>query len=278
MLKKIWELIKSIIKFITKTQSNIESNDGQTTIIIDEALANDVVDKSKDIINDIKKDNKEEEIPETKNPIDEEEPAIEPEETPEVEQPSIDEEVKVEEVPIPEEPEVSDDLTEEEMYNFFKDQGMNDFGVSGLMGNLYAESGLKSTNLQNTYEKKLEYTDTDYTEAVDSGSYSRDDFINDKAGYGLAQWTYYTRKQNLIDFATEQGKSIGNCRMQCEFLMKELSGSYKSVLETLKTATSVREASDAVLLKFERPANQSEEVQEKRASYGMKYYDKYAIQ
>ena len=39
----------------------------------------------------------------------------------------------------------------------------------------------------------------------------------------------------------------------------------------------IAKASDAVLLKFERPANQSEEVQEKRASYGMKYYEKYAV-
>jgi hypothetical protein len=35
------------------------------------------------------------------------------------------------------------------------------------MGNLYAESGLKPTNLQNTYEKSLKYSDAEYTAAVD---------------------------------------------------------------------------------------------------------------
>ena len=45
---------------------------------------------------------------------------------------------------------------------------------------------------------------------------------------------------------------------------------------TLTSATSVREASDVVLKKYERPANQSESVQVKRASYGQQYYDKYA--
>lgn len=295
MLKKIWELIKSIIKFVTKTQSNIESNDGQTTIIIDEALANDVVDKGKDLFTGCNKkdDDKVEEPKEEASepavkddtieaPVVKEEPIDEP--VPEPEIPS--EEEATEKVVDPyEEPkedfteevvEENDNLTEEEMYQFFKNQGMNDFGVSGLMGNLFAESGLRSTNLQNTYEKKLEFTDDEYTKVVDSGEYDRDSFINDKAGYGLAQWTYWTRKRNLLDYAIEQNKSIGSCRMQCNFLMKELTEGYKSVLETLKTATSVREASDAVLLKFERPANQSEEVQEKRASYGMKYYDKYA--
>ena len=44
----------------------------------------------------------------------------------------------------------------------------------------------------------------------------------------------------------------------------------------VKTAKSVQEASNAVLLKFERPYDQSVSVQNKRASYGQKYYDKYA--
>ena len=38
----------------------------------------------------------------------------------------------------------------------------NAYGTAGLMGNLYAESSLKPTNLQNTYEKKLGFTDASY--------------------------------------------------------------------------------------------------------------------
>ena len=58
--------------------------------------------------------------------------------------------------------------------------------------------------------------------------------------------------------------------------MKELSTSYKAVLTTLRSATSVKAASNAVLLQFERPADQSAAMQEKRAGYGQTYYDKYA--
>ena len=64
----------------------------------------------------------------------------------------------------------------------------NAMGAAGLMGNLYAESGLKSNNLQNSYNKKLNITDEEYTSLVDGGNYP--DFIADKAGYGLAQWTF----------------------------------------------------------------------------------------
>ena len=55
--------------------------------------------------------------------------------------------------------------------------------------------------------------------------------------------------------------------MQLAFLWDELQG-YKSVISTLKGAKSVRAASDAVLLGFEKPADQSEAVQKKRAGYG----------
>lgn len=63
--------------------------------------------------------------------------------------------------------------------------------------------------------------------------------------------------------------------MQLGFLCKELEG-YSAVLTTLKNAASVREASDIVLKKYEAPADQSAAVQEKRAGYGQKYFDKYA--
>ncbi len=162
------------------------------------------------------------------------------------------------------------------IWDFFKSQGLNDYGIAGLMGNLYAESGLKPTNLQNTYEKKLGYTDAEYTAAVDQKIYTN--FVNDSAGYGLAQWTYYSRKQNMLTFHIKKGKSIGDLNTQLEFLVHELTTSYKnSVWEVLKSAKSILEASNAVLLKFERPADQSTAAQNKRASFGQEYYNKYHV-
>ena len=149
----------------------------------------------------------------------------------------------------------------------------NKYGVAGLMGNLYAESGLKPINLQNSYEKKLGFTDDSYTDAVDSGSYTN--FVKDSAGYGLAQWTYWSRKQGLLEYAQSVKSSIGNVTTQLEYLWKEIQG-YKTVLEVLKSAKSVKEASDIVLTGFERPADKSDAVKIKRAGYGQSYYDKYA--
>ena len=70
--------------------------------------------------------------------------------------------------------------------------GLTPAGAAGLMGNLKAESGLNPKNLQNSFEKKLGMSDADYTAAVDCGAYGS--FVTDGAGYGLAQWTYSSRK------------------------------------------------------------------------------------
>lgn len=42
---------------------------------------------------------------------------------------------------------------EEKIWNFLTGKGLNSYGAAGLMGNLFAESGLNPRNLQNTYEK-----------------------------------------------------------------------------------------------------------------------------
>lgn len=163
--------------------------------------------------------------------------------------------------------------TESTIWEFLTGKGLNAYAAAGLMGNLYAESGLAANNLQNSYSTKLGMSDEEYTAAVDNGSYTN--FVHDSAGYGLAQWTYYSRKQALYDYAKAAGASIGNLDMQLDFLWQELRG-YKSVMEKLTAATSVRAASDAVLLGYEKPADQSEAVQKKRAEYGQNFYNIYA--
>lgn len=116
-------------------------------------------------------------------------------------------------------------------------------------------------------------TDAEYTAAVDNGSYGN--FVKDSAGYGLAQWTYWSRKQALLNHAKQAGVSIADLNMQLGFLWEELQG-YTAVMDALKKAGSVRAASDAVLTGYEKPADQSETVKKKRAEYGEGYYKKYA--
>lgn len=162
------------------------------------------------------------------------------------------------------------------VWKWLRSKGFSEIATSGIMGNMYAESGVRSNNLQNSYEKSLGLSDIEYTSKVDSGEYSKEKFINDKAGYGLCQWTYWSRKEALYNFLKNKNYSIAELEGQLEYFLSELKAKYGSVLSDLNSATTILQASNAMLLGFEKPKNQSEVNRITRASYCQYFYDKYA--
>lgn len=174
---------------------------------------------------------------------------------------------------------------EKRAYKKFIQAGMTPAGACGLIGNLQAESDGFYTNrveylcLKRLKENGKVYTDTTYTAAIDSGKISCEEFLHPLSGkqygYGLAQWTIPSRKSGLWNFAKQRDVSIADEDMQLDFLLKELRESYSQVLAILKTATTIRQASDVVLKKFEIPANTGESVCASRAARGQKFYDSY---
>ena len=161
---------------------------------------------------------------------------------------------------------------EERIWKYLKSCGLTDAGAAGLAGNLYAESAFNPQNLQNTYEKSLGYDDQSYTDAVDSGDYAR--FSSDSAGYGLAQWTYKTRKAGLFALAKLEDKSIGDLDLQLKYLKKEMEKSYSKLWNLLKTTNNIREATVEVMVKFEGPADQSEAAKNKRVGYAQGIFER----
>ena len=163
--------------------------------------------------------------------------------------------------------------TEPMIYKYLtsKAVGLTPAGAAGLMGNLFHESGLRPTNVQDSTESRVG-SDAVYTSKVDSGQH---DFVNDNAGYGLAQWTTAGRKQGLLNLARQKQTSIGDINTQLEWLNHELNTSYKGVHNVLTSSNDVTEASNMVLHRFEAPKDQSAAVEQKRASAGMAIYEKY---
>lgn len=169
----------------------------------------------------------------------------------------------------------------EKMWNFCKAHGLTDAGSAAVIGNGYAESGCSSINLQNNGNRNLGMTDEQYTAAVDNGTYTN--FVHDGYGYGCFQWTFWSRKQNLLNYVKSRHVSIGDLEAQMEFFMQELNTGYKSLLNILRTSNSISECSNAMLLQFERPASvgknateqQRQDTCNKRASYAQEYYDRF---
>ena len=156
-----------------------------------------------------------------------------------------------------------------ELFDYYVSLGFTPEGTAGLLANFKAESNFNPKNLQNTSNKKLNMTDEEYTAKVDDGSYTN--FVHDSAGYGLVQWTYWSRKQNLLNFAREKGLSVGDMKLQASFAYQELSA-YKSLFSFLQTTAELEKACDRVMTEYERPANQSEAAKEARRKYAREIY------
>lgn len=157
----------------------------------------------------------------------------------------------------------------------------NPIGVAAMMGNLFAESGIvpyrceKDNNSTNKF-----LASKNYTKDVDSGAVSENAFVNGglyegKPGYGLAQWSYYSRKQALYNmWKNGNYDSIGNIDLALAYLKSELeTHGYNDTLSVLQNATDIRAASNHVLFYFENPTLQGQEVQDKRYSYSQDIYD-----
>lgn len=143
--------------------------------------------------------------------------------------------------------------------------------VAGIMGNLEAESGMRCDNLEDIYERKWGVSDAEYTRQVNAGVR---DFIHDKAGYGLAQWTYHIHKEQLLQMTRDLGLPIDSCRGQVEYLINSIKDDAK-LLKHLLASSSIREATRIFLEEYEKPTLIDGAVLSLRTNYAEEYYRKF---
>jgi len=145
-------------------------------------------------------------------------------------------------------------MGKETIWSLLKAKGLSDYACAAVMGNMQQESALRSNNV----EDRSGISDETYTRGVDTGTYSRNTFVYDAYGYGLCQWTYWSRKQGLYDLAKKRNVSIADERMQIDWLWEELHQSmYVTVLDCLMSDTSMHDMTAKFMKTFENPADQS---------------------
>lgn len=140
----------------------------------------------------------------------------------------------------------------EKIWTYLRSLGYSKEGTAAIMGSLVKESGLMPNNLQNSYNTKFGLTDDQYTTKVNNGSYSKDKFVNDSGGYGLAQWTFSSRKQKLYDQTIGAGKPINDLKSQLDLLDSEVQTG--GLTNSIKNANNISAANDVWISQFERPA------------------------
>ena len=153
-------------------------------------------------------------------------------------------------------------------------EGCTTAGIAGVLGNLEAESGVVPCRMQGDfggpdYQKSLAYASRAMTGAVSAEAWAKD-----AVGFGLAQWTYWTRKLELLSDAKNAGQFVGDVRIQTSFLIKELKRDYAGVWALLTNPdATVTLCSNAMLLKYERPADMSEGAQRQRCNLSVAWFN-----
>lgn len=143
---------------------------------------------------------------------------------------------------------------EERAWNFMISKGFQPFQAAGFLGNMKAEAG---------FEPRL----VEYGFPNSRGEISRagqpsslDDEIpllsNERGqpGYGIIQWSG-GRKNTLSDFSTREGRPGSDFSLQLDFIWEEMNGPYARVLEAFQASTTVEDATNIILRRYEIPGN-----------------------
>lgn len=160
-------------------------------------------------------------------------------------------------------------MSDQTIYKALRAGGLSPAGACAIMGNMNAESALISTNV----EDRCSMGDFDYTHAVDTGAISQNSFVHDSFGYGLCQWTYYTRKQNLYNATVAKGISVGDEKTQCGFCIWELQNYYVGLYRDLCTTEDIADATKRICAEYEQPAVNNFAV---RINSAQQFYNKFA--
>ena len=158
--------------------------------------------------------------------------------------------------------------TQEYIWNYFINKGFSPYGIAGMMGNIEKESNFIANNVE---DGRSPYSDEQYTKMVDNGTYNN--FVHDGIGYGLVQWTYSVFKQDLLTRCKNAEKSISNIDCQLDQLYAHLQS--EGLFNKIKNATSIEDASNLFLTKFERPADQSDKVKNIRIECAKNIYNQF---
>lgn len=160
---------------------------------------------------------------------------------------------------------------EKQVWDYFINKNFTPQAVAGLMGNFYIESQFRPNNLQDDYNRILGMSDEDYTRKVNLGIYTN--FVNDGAGYGLAQWTYAPFKKDLLQYCQSHNKPISDLNCQLEQLYLHLQS--ENLLNKIKNSNSIAEATEIFMKKFEKPKIQTDAALNQRIQYAEQYYQQF---
>ena len=139
------------------------------------------------------------------------------------------------------------------VYDRLRAAELTEAGALAMLGNWDCESNCESVRVQGDFSP-YRAVSKQYVEDIRTGRINRDSFKNDQKGFGLAQWTYFTRKAALYDYWKAKGGSIGDEALQVDFALLELRSDFMGLFNLLKTSADLYECTKQTCYVFENPA------------------------
>lgn len=146
-------------------------------------------------------------------------------------------------------------------FNYFLARGFSAEQAAGILGNLEQESGIMPMRVQGS--------GVILSKAIK---------VDGVTGYGIAQWTYITRQQELVKFSQATGRPVYSLTLQLDFIMEEMQKRFPGLEQRLKSIRETNAIGDSAFLfhkEYEASADSYAQILE-RVESGKKIFTRYS--
>lgn len=146
-------------------------------------------------------------------------------------------------------------MSKQTIYDQLIKAGCSPTGALALMGNWECESNNEACRVQGDFQDDR-WPSKEYARKVDNALVTDDWFYMDGRGWGLAQFTFWSRKKDLLQFCRSRSISIANEQAQVDFAVQELKTQYKTLWADLCSCIDedLFKMCELVCKQYERPA------------------------
>lgn len=152
--------------------------------------------------------------------------------------------------------EIADNQNAEPIMKFIVSKGFTLKQAAGIGGNFMRESHLDPT-------------------MIEGMTHADASFVPQKGqGFGLAQWTYYTRQDKMVAYSKETSRSLIDLSFQLDWFWKEFTTDYLGGIPTLSQTTTIEDATVDFHQKYESSADGASQIQD-RINYANQLYERF---
>lgn len=146
-------------------------------------------------------------------------------------------------------------MSKQTIFERLRKAGCTVTGALALMGNWQEESGNEPCRLQGDFQPDR-WPSKEYARKVDNALVSDEWFYKDGNGWGIPQFTFWTRKKGFLEFCRKRSISIANEEANVDYAIHEFKTEYAGLWQLLCSCgeDQLYTVVERVCKEYERPA------------------------